>query len=161
MFRDPTTGEVKNGIIKVSYSHQALIDIIISNPMVTQREMAARFGYTESWISSVIASDSFQEVLNLRREEIIDPVIKASIEERFKALVIESQRILMKKLEVTQDPELALGVLNGASKALGYGVRNPTVQNNNYVVLMPVKAKSSEEWASGRLLEGELDRKTG
>lgn len=113
-------------IAKISYTHDGMIDMLVANPMISQGELAARFGYSPSWICQIIASDAFQSRLAARREEIIDPIIKASMEERFKALVIRSVQILQEKLSLPthQIPDnLVLKTAELASKALGFGAR--------------------------------------
>src|SRR5882724_4516211 len=91
----PTMGRLK----KVSYSHDCFIDLIIQNPCISQGEIAEHFGYTPGWISNVFASDAFQARLAQRREEIVDPAIKATVEERTKALLIRSLEVLAAKLD--------------------------------------------------------------
>ena len=111
-------------IQKVRYSHDAMIDLIIQKPWITQNELAAEFGYTAGWISQVIAADAFQARLAERKEEIVDPAIKATVEERFKALVIRSLQILQEKLDrpSNQIPDnLAIKTMEMGAKALGYG----------------------------------------
>lgn len=113
-------------IAKISYTHDGMIDLIVANPMISQGELAAHFGYSPAWISRVIASDAFQSRLALRREEVLDPTIKATIEERFKALVLRSLDILQEKLSQPAGlipDNLALRTTELASKALGYGAK--------------------------------------
>jgi hypothetical protein len=119
----------KLGIQKVRYTHEAMIDLIISNPWISQNSLAAHFGYSASWISTVFASDAFQARMAERREEIVDPAIKATIEERFKALVLQSMEILKQKLDMPASqvpPSVALKTLEVASKSLGFGARVET-----------------------------------
>lgn len=144
-------------IAKISYTHDGLIDEIIRNPHASQGQLAALFGFTAGWISQVIASDIFQARLAERKDEIIDPVIKATVEERLKGLVLQSIEKLKQKLEspVATD-DLALGILNSASKALGYGAKAAPTINQNFVVQIPGKASSSEEWAA-RMKENSAD----
>lgn len=84
---------------KINYTHKALIDMMVAHPELSQREMARTFGYTEAWLSTVICSDAFQGMLAQRREEIVDPLLRLTVEERFKALVNRSFEILMEKME--------------------------------------------------------------
>lgn len=114
----PTMGRLK----RLSYSHKALIDLIIEKPEMDQNWLAAQFGYTPGWISNILASDAFKAEMAARREEIIDPVLKATIRERFEALVIASQTKLMGMLQ--QDacpPQVALRCLELGAKGLGAG----------------------------------------
>lgn len=135
-------------IAKINYSHAAMIDEIIKNPHVSQGTLASMFGYTAGWISQVIATDAFQAALAERKDEIIDPVLRATVEERLKGLVLQSIDKLMHKLEANPSDDLTLGVLTAASKALGYGAKNiGPVINTQFVVQMPGKAVSSVAWA--------------
>lgn len=140
--------EKRQAIQKVRYSHDGMIELIIKNPWISQNELAAHFGYTAGWVSQVIASDAFQEKMAERKKELVDPAILATIEERFKALVVQSFEILKRKLENSPSDDLALGVMNGAAKALGYGARPAatTQVNNSFVVQLPPKSASSADW---------------
>lgn len=136
-------------IQKVRYTHDAMIDMIVANPWISQGELARNFGYTEGWVSQVIASDAFQARLAERKNELVDPHLRATIEERFKGLVVRSIEILMRKLEQDKvSDETALKALEIASKAAGYGARGPQVEvKNNFVVQVPPKSHSGEDWA--------------
>lgn len=123
MWVDPATGAMRNGIAKTNYTHDFLIDAIIENPAIDQKDLARKLGYTEGWISQIMASDSFQAAFERRREEMVDPVLRHNLEQQFKSLVLQSAQILREKLEATRSPEIALKVMENASKALGYGAR--------------------------------------
>lgn len=115
------------GIQKVAYTHDAMIDLIIANPSISQNQIAAHFGYTASWISQIISSDAFQSRLAERRNEIVDPAIRATVEEQFKGIVYRSLDILRTKLARPADQvpdNLALRSLDLASRALGFGARD-------------------------------------
>lgn len=118
----------KPAIAKLSYTHDAMINLILSNPGISQNEIALQFGYSASWISQVMTSDAFQARLMERSAELIDPTIRASIEEQFRGLVNRSMDIVRQKLakaEVTD--QFALRALEVASRAAGYGARDPLV----------------------------------
>lgn len=114
----PTMGRLK----RISYTHDALIDLILAHPELDQNELAAHFGYTPGWISNILASDAFQLKMAQRREEVIDPDLKATLEERFRALVIRSLNVLQAKLNapVVSD-NVALRAAELGAKALGLG----------------------------------------
>lgn len=132
MFKDPVTGELVNGVKETNYTHDALIDQIISNPAIDQRELARHFGYTESWISTIMASDSFQAAFERRQEEMVDPVLRHSLDTQFKSLVLQSVEILKKKLSAAPSDTLALEVMKNASRALGYGAKIKVEGNINH-----------------------------
>ena len=113
-----------HAIAKVRYSHDAMIDMIIANPWISQGELAIKFGYTPGWVSQVLASDAFQHRLAERKAEIVDPAIKASFEERLRGLAFRSAQILQEKLDKPASgipDNLAIKTLELAAKALGYG----------------------------------------
>jgi hypothetical protein len=83
---------------KVNYTHEALIELLVGHPELDQNHLARHFGYSAAWLSTIICSDAFQARLAQRREEIIDPVLRLTVEERFKALVNRSFEVLQEKL---------------------------------------------------------------
>ena len=155
-----SSGDGTAAIKKVRYSHEAMIDLIIAHPGISQNQLAAHFGYTPGWVSQVMSSDAFKARLEARKEDIVDPVMFAAVEERFEGLVRESQRVVLEKLGANPTADFALKVLEVSSKALGYGagVKNQIGEQHNYVVVMPPKVKDAAEWAlqhSPRVIEGQ------
>ena len=137
-------------IKKVRYTTDAVIDVILTNPSVSQGELAEMFGYTQTWISLIINSDAFKNRLAERKGQLIDPQITASVEERLEALGKASlDRLLdrvnssvpLKPLELVAMAKLGVG--NRADKPVA-----PQQQNNLYVLSMPAPAASSKEWLS-------------
>lgn len=129
-------------VAKLNYSHTALIDMILAHPEYTQDQLAAMFGYSPSWLSRVMCSDAFQAAVGARREQIVDPILRNTVEQNFKAMVMRSQEILMQKLSLPahQVPDqLALRAFEIASRAAGYGAgAAPKVEvnvNNHLEVL--------------------------
>lgn len=116
--RAPTMGVVQ----KMRYSHADMIDFIIANPGVSQNALASRYGYTPSWISNVMASDAWKAAMAARREELVDPVLLASIEEKFRAVAEKSLERLMEKLSapVVSD-NVVLKAAELGAKALNVG----------------------------------------
>lgn len=154
-------GEEYSGhrLVRVHYSHEALIDVILAEPTLTQRELAQRFGRSENWISIVMGSDAFQAALAKRRDDVTDPFLVATIEERFRGLATQSLQVLAEKLEMTKSADLAIKALDISSKALGFGARTAGQTNvqNNFVVQLPPKIEDSGDWAakhSGKVIEG-------
>lgn len=137
-----------DAVKKLNYSHDAIIDLVIANPWITQNELAAKFGYTPTWVSMVMSSDVFKARLAQRKADIIDPGIIQTLEEKFESIVRQSAQVVMDKLGANPTGEFALKALNVAGKALGLGQQKqqPTAVQNNYVVMLPPKAKTASEW---------------
>lgn len=142
------TASAANAIARVNYSHDAMIDLIIANPALSQNEIAKHFGYSVGWVSRVRNSDAFLARLAERKNDIVDPALALSVEEKLRAIVDKSAEILLDKLNATQSADLALKALDLGGKLAGYGARNqgPVVQNN-FVVALPQKATSETAWA--------------
>jgi hypothetical protein len=139
----------KNAIEKVNYSHDAMIDLILANPKITQNELAATFGYSVGWTSRVIGSDAFQARLAERKVEVVDPEIKQNFEQRLQGLGLQSLDVIQRKLDATQNPDLAVKALELSTKALGFGARAQNIaQQNNFVVALPPKMVNEQEWAA-------------
>lgn len=122
-------GTKRPSIATIKYSHDALIDAIIANPQATQGQLAAHFGYSGGWVSTIMASSVFRDRLAERRGELIDPSITASIEERFRALTERSLQVLQEKLSapvVSIPDNLALRAAELGAKAMGVGGNAPT-----------------------------------
>ena len=113
-------------IRKIRYSHDAMIDLIIMEPSISQNELAATFGYTPGWVSQVMSTDMFKARLEVRKEELTDPTIRATLKERFEAVTRRSLEILMEKLSVPNPPDnLVLEAAKLGSKSLGMGISAP------------------------------------
>jgi hypothetical protein len=122
----PTMGQVA----KINYSHTDMIDFIIANPGTTQNAIAARYGYSVGWVSNVMASDAWQSAMAARRSEICDPVLVATIEERFKGITLLSLERLKQKLEAPQvSDNVVLKAVELGAKAIGVGGNAPAPQH--------------------------------
>lgn len=132
---------------KLRYTHEAVIDMILAEPGVSQGKLAATFGYTQGWLSTVMGSDAFKAKLAERREEMVDPALRVTIEERFRGVVEKSLEVLQEKLcqPALQVPDqLALRAAELGAKALGLGGNQPAP-----MVVMP---KDHLEGLADRLL---------
>lgn len=143
------TASAALAIQRVKYSHDAMIDLIIANPVLSQGAIAQHFGYTQAWVSRVFNSDAFQARLAVRKADLVDPTILMSVEEKFRTLVNRSLDIFQEKLEATKSADLAMKGIEMATKALGYGARQANVAvQNNFVVAMPQKVEDPAAWAT-------------
>lgn len=151
----------KGAIQRVKYSHDAMIDLIIMNPAISQGEIAKAFGYTEPWVSRIFGSDAFQARLAQRKGDLVDPTLVASVEERLRAVASRSLDLVMEKLE---NPKLctldqAMKAVEVSTKALGYGARQTNVAvQTSFVVAMPSVNPDANSWAEqhrgGVVVEG-------
>jgi hypothetical protein len=130
-----STASAANALGRVKYTHDAMIDIVIAKPDVSQNTLAEHFGYSVGWISRIFCSDAFQARLATRRGEIVTPGLLSTFEERLKLLATTSLDLVMEKLEDPDNrPDIGtiFKALEIGTKSLGYGARqtNVAIQNN-------------------------------
>ena len=136
-------------IKKVGITHDAIIDFVMVQPQATYREIAGQFGYTPEGIGIICRSDAFKARLEVRKGDLIDPIIKQNVEERLTGLAHASIDILQRKLATSDDPKLALASLDACSKAAQYGARGGNTGGGvTFVVQLPGPAATSSDWAS-------------
>lgn len=117
----------KPGIQKLRYTHLAMIDVMIANPGIRQNALAEMFERTPSWISTIIASDSFQMQYAKRVDETVGTELRDVAKERMKGMMLRSLDILEAKLDQDEKlvpDNLALRALELSSRALGYGAKS-------------------------------------
>ena len=118
---------------KLQYSHMSMADQLIATPFITNRELAVMFGVSPAWIGIVKNSDLFREFMVTRRGEMVDPVITATLDERYSILARQSLDVLMEKLSAPTaniSDELALEAAKRGARANGvggYGAKAPAV----------------------------------
>lgn len=121
--------------LAVPYSHAGMIQLIIDNPTWSHKQYAKHFGYTPGWFASVIASDNFQTLLDLRRDEVADPSLTATLEERFRALTLRSLTVLQTLLDNPKvDDATVIKAAEIGVKALGLGQKKSDEDDKPQVV---------------------------
>lgn len=141
----------RGAIQKVAYNHQAMIDLILANPAISQNEIARHFGLTPAWVSQVMVSDAFQTAFAKRREEMIDPVLQRTVEDNFKALVSRSLDVLLQKLNrpaIAISDNLALRAAEIGARAAGYGAKETALPGGT-----PVEVNIHLEQLGGGLVQ--------
>lgn len=113
----------RSGIVRLSYTHDAMVDVILQEPTVTYEELAEIFGYSRGWVQRVCVSDSFQARIAQRKEQLLDPIISRSLNERMRGVAVKAIDLISEKLA---SPEAgaqyaldALGIASGAMNRKG------------------------------------------
>lgn len=130
--------------------HELVIDMIIANPTLKQGEIAKMVGRSQTWLSIVMNGDMFKARLAERKEEIVDPALRATVDDRFRAVANGASEEFLRRLELapnsirTKDLVDAMAV---TSSGLGMGPSNqPMLQQNLYVVPAPPKTGDTAAW---------------
>lgn len=143
------TASAAVAVARVSYTHDAMIDLMIACPHISNNELARHFGYTPAWVSRVRNSDAFLARLAERKGDLVDPAITATVEEKIRAVADKAWDSVLDKLTLAPTFDQALAAAEKASKALGYGARQANVAvQQNFVVALPAKAADASIWAS-------------
>ena len=108
-------------LARITYTHDAMIDLILQDPTVTHEELAELFTLSRGWVSRVVYSDAFQARLAERKAQLIDPFIAADLNTRLRGVTIQAVNIVSAKLESEESADYALEALGLAGKALGRG----------------------------------------
>ena len=120
-------------IAKLSIRHEAILQYLLANPIVTMGEVAEKFGVTQSWLSVVVNSEAFIEARERYQEiafhETVLPVREKLMVAANKALDRLNQLTPMEmdldKVRKTAETTLA---------ALGFGSpKGPSTVNNTQI----------------------------
>lgn len=158
----PTMGALD----KVRYTHTDMIDFIIANPWVSQNELAARYGYSPGWVSNIMASDAWQAAMASRRDEVVNPELKATLDERFRGITLLSLQKLQQKLEAPQvSDQVVLRAVELGAKACGIGGNRAPAAEVSQTVINLFSPERLAAYANGKLqqieneaIEGNYER---
>jgi len=124
----PTMGNLD----KIKYSHEDMIDFILANPRISQGQLAIRYGYTQGWVSNIMASDAWKSAYEARRAQMADPILadvmreRFDVQEKFKGMTLRSLERLQEKLDAPQvSDNVVLKALELGAKAIGIGGNAP------------------------------------
>ena len=116
--------EANGGLKKLTYTHEAMVDLILQEPTVTYKELAEIFGFSEGWIQRVVSSDAFKARIAERKAALIDPIIAKSLNERLRGVTVRAIDIISDKLSSDEaGATYALDALGVATSAINK-VRN-------------------------------------
>ncbi len=120
-----TVSAASGGLVTATstpYSHEELVQFLVAHPNATPESTAKAFGRGPSWFLQVLASDQFQLALDPHRHLIANPLITATMEERFRSLTLQALSALSSKLNSKEVSDFI--VVKSAEigvKALGMG----------------------------------------
>lgn len=112
----------------VSIRHDAIMQFMLANPTVPLGEVAKTFGVTQPWLSCVIHSAAFQDLLKQRQ----DQMFHFTVVEKMNAVASKSLDNLMVHLQASNvNPGFNLDVADKVLNRLGYAPQRaaaPAVQ---------------------------------
>jgi len=126
---------------KLKPNHMAIMSYMIAYPGETQRDIAAKFGVSESWLSVVINCDIFQEELNAQMNGKLFGPATASLREKIDAAASLALDRLLDVIPIVADPDFLLSAADKLLHRAGYApkVNAPNgVTINNTTNIIPV-----------------------
>lgn len=139
----------KPHIRTVRWHHDMIIDYMVAHPEATQNEIAAEFGFTATWLSIVVNSDAFKHRLQERKEEMIDPILRATVEDRLTTIANVAMEKMVARLQ-TNAPMTnrdLTELIKVSTNGLGLGPsKAPSVNVAQYVIPAPPMPATSEQW---------------
>lgn len=119
-----TTAARPAGIVRITYTHDAMIDLIIQDPTVTNTELGALFNLSPNWVSRVVGSDAFQARLGERKASLIDPSLAAVLNDKLQSVTLKALDIIDTALSgADAGAAYALDALGIATGISGQAVR--------------------------------------
>lgn len=122
-------------IEKLNWWHSAIIDWMLENPDLQLGDCADYFRKSRGWISVVIHSAAFVDLLE-QRKLMHSHMVSMTITEKLEGIAHQSAESLEKAMKQQEDAELmsvgcARDTLEMSLKALGYTARSPGAININ------------------------------
>lgn len=162
-FNDPTRArssafdeEGRYQLTDISHTHEAIMNFMIAAPQLPLRDVAAHFGYTQAWLSTLIHSDLFQARLR-EKQGLVMSGIAEDLTAKLKAVADVGIEKIAQQLETSEDPRFLLESTKLALTHLGFGAKpaagavNVNAQNVQQVF---VASAADLEAARGRILSG-------
>jgi|SRR6478752_3900142 len=139
-------------IAKVRYTHDAMIDEILLNPAISQNELGRIFGFSAAWVSICVNSDAFQERLQERKAEIVDPVMRATIQEKVDGAASRAMDRIIERLDSPTSGAIKTADLVSIAKlaVAPKASQTPAPQTNLYVMQIPAPAQNAQQWLANR-----------
>lgn len=133
--------ETNTKIANLSPTHEQMLNWLVLNPEKSQREMADHFGFTQSWVSSILHSDLFQAALKEKQLAVFARVAESIPQKLARAADISIEK-LTEKIEASEDPEFLLDATDRILHRMGYAPQSarapagsPSLnQQNNFFV---------------------------
>lgn len=130
-------------IQKVSVRHDAIMDYMLSNPMMKLGEVARVFDVSQPWLSCIIHSDAFQIQLSEKKSGVFNATV-LPLREKLNGvahLAVEKLGDVLENASVVNDKQFIADTTDSILKNLGYSPKSVppsiagNVQNQNVFVV--------------------------
>lgn len=148
----------------MSSKHEAILQFMIANPTLKMSQVAASFGVTPAWLSTIVHSDAFQNQLARRHDELFDVAVVQELGDKVTAAAHLTIDEYLEKVPTLSADQLITSTDKLLGR-LGYGSKNgngstvfnvgegANIQVNQHQVSPDVVARAREK--IGMAIEGE------
>lgn len=154
-------------IQKVSIKHEMIMNYIMENPQEPLASVAAHFGISSAWLSTVIHSPAFQDRLLEKKDVLFHHTVVATVRDKVSVLAHKALDKLVDQIDFTLDTKELRETADMALERLGYGGKNggagdgPTVINNNTLVVARELYYEAQNRIGAKSLQGLTDAING
>lgn len=105
---------------KLSPTHHAIMNYLVANPCVPLSIVAKEFGITQPWLSVVLNSDIFRDMMGKRQDAVFHHTVMP-LKEKMTVLASKGLDKLIDKMDVELDMDVARKTTEGVLDRLGFG----------------------------------------
>ena len=117
-------------IQKVSPKHEAIMNFIMANPTLPRSQVAAHFGVTLPWLSTIIHSGTFRARLAEKQDQFFECSVVSEIEDKVMGVAHLAVEKMAEAIPYENDLGVLTNTLDKTMKTLGYGQKTIGTQVN-------------------------------
>ena len=115
----------------MSHKHEDILNFMLANPLLKMSEIAAHFGVTFPWLSTIVHSHAFQDQMKRRQDQLFECAVLGTIDEKIGAAAqVTLDAYLEKVPTLTGDQLISAG--DKLLGRLGYGTRGNGHNGDTY-----------------------------
>ena len=104
----------------MSHKHEDILNYLLLHPTQKMGEVAAHFGVTFPWLSTIVHSHAFQDQLKRRQDEVFNSAVLAPIEDKLGAAAQVTLDAYLEKVPTLTADQL-ISAQDKLLNKLGYG----------------------------------------
>lgn len=154
-------GKKQRKIQKLNWKHQQILDLLVENPDMKQKDVAKTTGMSQSWISTVMGTDLFRAEY-ARRRGLLVAAQNEIITDRLRDNVAKGVARMGRIVDNDESSDAtAVNATKTMFAALGFGAKNSTtnITHNNNTQVNADKAQISVSGVSADMLKSARERR--
>lgn len=129
---------------KVYQEMESIIEVILQHPEKSRKDQAALAGVSIGKFNAITGSDVFEAVRQERLSQLIDPILRESLEKNLLTTSLKAVRVVNEKLDLEPQMGEALATLKVTTAALGMTSAKSQVNIQNNIGIADVISRVNE-----------------